>query len=1042
MHKGPTAKAPEADRSQKAITARIEECAASVRSIVHDLVVAGLAVPRSVNVSDYVECLDAAQLGALGIRPPDPVLQILSRVPHFALCWIAVLINSTKESSGITPNWPLDLDATEERLVCISAGMILAHAADSQNEQEATAHIGSDLKWVGDWLCRATASGASFGGMASNKIEGQRWVLEGVYDQTIPGQWERVIHVKAWGIDLLVRGLSGERRHQLIERVRENPSNCFPDLWYRVAYYGVYDPVEPNKLYWRHDKPESLRDLGWNIVYGLAHHVLALSFGLSDDNSMGLGLRRGATDRQSIDALLDLTKVNRSSTSDDHEALKVIASRYLHEHQWGETGWREWQGGQGRDNTLYGYVGKGLTRAIADYQTDGTMEGDRGSRDWLVFPDRPEVLDYLRETKVPKSDAKPGLERYDGDHVNDADHVFGFEVAGDQVDAGESDRFRSLEYPEIEKAKGRQYLAAGEGLPEIGAPRALDPEAIEWIQTGPLERFDEIDEDISVRHDILQAFEATYSDRALLTRDYAVFCARYFNQLDRCDIPAACGLSGKEAEAAWRQIDRKRPDLRDWLAKHGYAERGPGHLLPIPFIRRLLAKGNGKRDFVSGSTNDESGNTLWAREILRRAIQYLERPTTRTGDTDSSGKKSRSFTYSPGWANVARLDFRRFGRGGDGGFALRYEGNAWVPQLHSLTATPHRQVLWTSLKTNNGWHEWRAPSSWYEWHNRLSRENPDDVPPAFNSDDRWWLDHGIGTGLPSTDALEVNDRVLRELGAKAPNDYRWNDLARGAGCYWWVLGEVIGGIFTGMVVCEPAWGPAPKSRSATAASFETRITHSQQELPLGRLLNGNPIIQRRDIGQQHFEYLTRGPVTDLKPHAPPDFAPAEATKLRVFLDDDPAEWSERFGRLPRLATSARLQRIWSTRKGCQIFRGPVDGDGRQGGDCKCEAGQHCLVFQCSQCSRGAVPLHWVAETTTGHCAACCATRLAVWSGGIIHGPFDERFVSFLHGDIAPVWAEVLVLGPGDQPVHPELATYRQENRDRADIDYPGYGKKK
>jgi len=240
------------------------------------------------------------------------------------------------------------------------------------------------------------------------------------------------------------------------------------------------------------------------------------------------------------------------------------------------------------------------------------------------------------------------------------------------------------------------------------------------------------------------------------------------------------------------------------------------------------------------------------------------------------------------------------------------------------------------------------------------------------------------------------------------------------------------GIFTGVVVAEASWGSCKPAR---AAGFQMWITHSRDDLSVGATLNGKPIIGKIRVGPDFHEYHLRFKPANLR-----SAGVGTIPKLPVFLDDDPAKWSERFARRPELATAPRLQRIWSFRNACHIFHGPVYLHGGARKKCTCKDGQMCMVFRCSRCGAGAVPLHWNMETAEGHCSTCCPMSLTVSSGGTLHGPIDGsarlvpgslnqlitlwegRSRRFLPGDAAPGWAQCLVLGSG-LPVYPELLAY-------------------
>ncbi len=1221
----------------------------------------------SLRLANYSPYLCKEQFLRLGIDSPDQVIRVLARVPEIALKWCIAFVVNTSTHLRHMSDAPFEIDSNVEDLVSGIAGSVIAAAKHCQTERQAIKHVHFGIKSWLEWLDLWVHVNLDLDALACDKVEGERWVWDGFHEQAIEGQQEILTEVPEWEWcnGLLIRGLTGEQRHKLIMYVIDcrQSGNTPDDLLERVVYYGTYDPIDRDRLYWEtdHRRPDvsvgrgvdKIEELDWYPVHHLARYILALTFRDHQEEGVGRAVPRG----DAIEGLLDITGASRLATADTYETLKGITLNYLHFHQYGKTGWREWTG-KGPGDSLHGYYRTALRNKLLDVQTKDTLEGDDASRrEWLVFPKRPDSLDYLRDRHTPRA-GKPSLESYDGGNIDDpggaiiwgrkdehGDDGEPTELAGTpSFGAAKSEELRALEFREIECAEGTSAIVCGESLPEIDDTNLLDSEAVEWMDGGSIPR--RFDEEMMIKHDTLRAFEAVYGcpepiaaacarnwgplpshptpedairgyittrlgegasgrtvnmevgellstgirmkwsapwpkvppppDRnkrrgvvlgSMAARDYAVFRARHFLGYERVDLPNA------QARNGWRniEIDRKGATIRDWLSRQGYRASGT-RILPIPLLLRMLSVWGKNR--VSGSICDEGGRVILVRNLLWHAINHLRRTPLeilpiplmlKILGVEGKGRVSGSILDEGGREVFARKvlwdainHLRRAGIfttwvhltaysgvGGarrvvatqpeDGKFRLGLDcGHETTRSVDGVTGAVCCNIkFWPSDRAADGWPEWR----------RNLRADSPELPEQYVSDGRWRLTRGVGP-VPRKALMELRARPWEGLRGW---DY-WNDLAPGKGCHWWVVGdrfqrppgwaqefsrngqgepiccsahsgkrprhtvfwrgELQGppgsgrrefrrpypntaaqscafgalydhthpcheidsweddggsiaapvppdwefvykphrGMFTGVVLSEPmapedydgeGGGGRGAGRSVLPTSTTTIwITHGSDDMAVGAILRGRPIIETRRIAAGFYEYRTRAYVPKVMA-AGTGILP----KLRTFLDDEPAVWDERFSRLPQLATPARLQGVWSFRNACHIIRGPVYlmGGGRE--KCHCQYGHDCLVFRCSQRGRGAVPLHWVAETKQGHCAVCCKTNLEVSSGGVIHGPLDLRSPNFLPGDAAPKWAEVLLLGPDDQLVWQELYRYRQENRDRGEIDYEKYPKK-
>ncbi len=182
--------------------------------------------------------------------------------------------------------------------------------------------------------------------LEENKPDGQRWVVEGVYDSSIAGARQH----RTPGP--LMVALPGEIRHALMKELRDGyqPNKVLQE----IVFYGLRDP-STGAPHWNLDEIGKLPSL---LVSQLAHAVLGLS---------GLGDAEVSFERSGVDKGRDLNfflRAVKQSSSDAEEAQKRrdVAVDWLLEK---EDVWRNFKGTE-KGASLFGIGGRSIKNAFCD----------------------------------------------------------------------------------------------------------------------------------------------------------------------------------------------------------------------------------------------------------------------------------------------------------------------------------------------------------------------------------------------------------------------------------------------------------------------------------------------------------------------------------------------------------------------------------------------------------------------------------------------------------------------------------------------------
>jgi hypothetical protein len=361
----------------------------------------------SLRISDYQEWLSADDLRSCGITAPQSVLDLLSRIPDIALVsstGYLILFNERGLTDGRIDIDPEDLDG----IAILAAGAILA-AKDCLTQRQAYRCVYRTLKQY--FLGRMALVDVSLATEAfvENKVEGQQWVSRGVYEHAVSGPMQVLVFIENWGVNLLLRSLTGEQRHKLIKAARNGSPSL--DMLHEVVYWGVYDSINQGERYFK--SIDDVRQLDRPTLADLGGSVMSLSLGQSE--SLTRYNHRGETDWRNghSPSIRSWLRGVRYSASDQEIMAdrERIAALWLHEHR------DDWDGDV--RESVYGLAGKSLKNEFITYQQHGTLEGDpKPNLPPVLTEDR--SLEYLasREQLPARSKRRPDGADYEGDPSN------------------------------------------------------------------------------------------------------------------------------------------------------------------------------------------------------------------------------------------------------------------------------------------------------------------------------------------------------------------------------------------------------------------------------------------------------------------------------------------------------------------------------------------------------------------------------------------------------------------------------------------------
>jgi hypothetical protein len=393
-----------------------------------------------------------------------------------------------------------------------------------------------------------------------NRVEGQSWAVGGVCDSTFSGQREAAITVLPWGLDILIRSLTGEQRHRILNAAidRGGPSN---DAIYDIVLNGAFDPLT-GKSYWK--SKGQLGDLDCFLIHGLARAILHLSGALVDSRWDAKLERRASPNDGDLHFLLRAVHLTTSDSNlnidRDH-----ITSHWLWKH---EGCWRK------AHDSAYGYIGNSLKNEFNEYREHGRLEGDYRPESDLVFTNE-RSLGYLgnREELPARSKRCPDLATQEDGILNAHHEASASDEIEPLTDDIELDTILSRQ--EVQTSPyGRNYYdswvvaRASRGNDfQVWIDRAVDiRRAFEAVRIGTTEP---VQERTPLRPPMAGALYRPpavkhVSDRTidLVKRDTETFIERFL-----CGVPRS-----EMTRAEWSSVDRICDKVFAWLKEGGYVD--------------------------------------------------------------------------------------------------------------------------------------------------------------------------------------------------------------------------------------------------------------------------------------------------------------------------------------------------------------------------------------------------------------------------------------------------------------------------------------
>ena len=335
--------------------------------------------------------LDKAALRIAGISPPEPVLDILVRLPEIYLTGAA---SARHQEAGLLE---FDSDLVHSVSIALARHLLLAKdCTDAGQTLETLKNVASreDL-WVRQRNKFLDRLGALT--LPQSRVEGQKWVYEGIYERIATGISEIRVYVEDWEMDVLVWGLSGELRSRLMQNYGKTKDDYA--LFRDTAIWAVRDPTGSPVFH----SISQVDELHEELVEFFAWISLWLS-GLLPERPIPLQKwTSGPTDRD--DARYCLRRIHFSSADPaEQKAREDIITHWMWKHQ------NDWKAA---DRGIDKYIGKSFGNLL---KKPNQLEGDRALKERLLKRGD-DALEYLANRSVGGTSSKKGPDSsdYDGD---------------------------------------------------------------------------------------------------------------------------------------------------------------------------------------------------------------------------------------------------------------------------------------------------------------------------------------------------------------------------------------------------------------------------------------------------------------------------------------------------------------------------------------------------------------------------------------------------------------------------------------------------
>ena len=429
-------------------------------------------VEQAASPMEIHPCIEKESLRRVGIAASDSVLEMMARYPRVMLYkhlrheWI-MAANGSAVHPLIDAVGPGRISATREflDLVAETLGQVHWIARNSGTPAEVLAVEAAMWAEVDAYYREQLAP--AWSKLTEPKVKQQRWVVRGVYDRSVLGIPQIGISVEEWGTDVTLRGLSGEQRHRLLKRYREN-DDIF-DFLDGVLFDCARDPLDTIHPFF--SNLTTVQEMRSTTARELTQIALWLSGLVEGPES---GPPRAGTDRGDSEFLLRAVHLAAS----DPETLMVRQNIVAH-FLWCNKDY--WESAQGP--SLFGLLGVSFKRAWLNWVKEGVLSGDGWADEYGHFHKgklkqevrSDQALDYIanHEKTGPRSARRPDCSDYDGD-VENAHGFYKWEAETGKREQIETDAYRTAPQ-EIETAQRLVNISdadpTNDGNPEIAVTR-------------------------------------------------------------------------------------------------------------------------------------------------------------------------------------------------------------------------------------------------------------------------------------------------------------------------------------------------------------------------------------------------------------------------------------------------------------------------------------------------------------------------------------------------------------------------------------------
>jgi hypothetical protein len=495
----------------------------------------------------YPACINPQDLHLLGLKYPEDVIEGVLRIPVFAL----TLYVATHSGAAPDQTHLAIPDGDVAGLAAIWADILL-NAQNCRDLDEFVEFVLYRIEEAGRIVDNAIVFESCLDSVASDRIEGQRWVVDGVADTALRGARRVRVFLESLGVEYQVRALTGEQRHDLLARYRNGED--LRSIQKRTLLWCVRDPFEPREPAF--PCADVLDQLLLVTLDDLFIAVLWVSGLLALPNAPMPELTRGGEVHGDLSFLLRAVHLS-SSDGDVRQQRENIAAHFLWKQE------KDWRAAEG---SVFGLVGKSIKREWLKLAERGVLAGDPTPQTDLVFlgAANDKRIEYFagREQFPAKGKLRPDSADYDGD--SESRHSY----AGWEIDY--SNGLQAIDVGDVPVEIDTDLLGRGTIEPSPLGHNYFDC----WVLNPADSLSGDFQNWVDIEVDVRRAVDAVCVNRSeeLAKRDTEVFMWRYIAGKGRNVISVLSGLPENVVENSWRSLepDRNGGRILAWLRDHGY----------------------------------------------------------------------------------------------------------------------------------------------------------------------------------------------------------------------------------------------------------------------------------------------------------------------------------------------------------------------------------------------------------------------------------------------------------------------------------------